>query len=97
MLDLGDVRQIAAVRLNGKDLGVLWAMPMRVDVTEAVRPTANELEIEVTNFWPNRLIGDAALPPEKRLTRTTVPMKPDTPLLDSGLLGPVVLQSAQSP
>ena len=97
MLDLGDVRQIAAVRLNGRDLGVLWAMPMRVDVTEAVRPTANELEIEVTNFWPNRLIGDAALPLEKRLTRTTVALKADTPLLDSGLLGPVVLQSAQSP
>jgi hypothetical protein len=96
MLDLGDVKQIAAVRLNGRDLGVLWAMPMRLDVTEAMKPAGNVLEVEVTNFWPNRLIGDAALPPEKRLTRTTVPMKPDTPLLDSGLLGPVVLQAAET-
>jgi hypothetical protein len=97
MLDLGDVRQIAAVRLNGKDLGVLWAMPLRVDVTEAAKPAGNVLEVEVTNFWPNRLIGDSALAPEKRLTRTTVVLKPDAPLLDSGLLGPVVLLAAQSP
>jgi hypothetical protein len=97
MLDLGDVKQIAAVRLNGRDLGVLWAMPLRVEATEAAKPAGNVLEVEVTNFWPNRLIGDAALPPEKRLTRTTVALKADTPLLDSGLLGPVVLQAAEFP
>ena len=55
----------------------------------------NALEIAVINLWPNRLIGDAALPPENRLTRTNVPgIKPDMPLLPSGLLGPVTVQEA---
>ena len=93
-LDLGRVKNLAAVRLNGKDLGVVWTAPWRVEITEAVKPTGNRLEIDVVNLWPNRLIGDAALPPEKRLTKTNVTTyKKDSPLLPSGLLGPVVLQA----
>jgi hypothetical protein len=91
-LDLGDVRNLAEVRLNGKNLGVLWALPFRVDVTDAIKPTGNSLEIEVVNFWPNRIIGDDSLPPEKRFTRTNIrKLTKDTPLMDSGLLGPVRL------
>jgi hypothetical protein len=89
-LDLGDVKNLAEVRLNGKNLGILWALPFRMDVTDAIKPTGNNLEVEVVNFWPNRIIGDQALPVEKRLTRTNIrKLTKDTPLMDSGLLGPV--------
>jgi len=90
MLDLGRVQVMAQVTLNGKDLGVLWMAPFRVDITSAVTPGENTLEITVANLWPNRLIGDQSLPPEQRVAWTTWnPFKKDTPLLESGLLGPV--------
>jgi hypothetical protein len=53
-------------------MGVVWTAPWRAEITAAVRPGANELEIEVANLWPNRLIGDAALPTEQRITVTNV-------------------------
>lgn len=71
-LDLGVVKNIARVRLNGKDLGIVWTAPWRVDVSGIIKEKGNELEIEVANLWPNRLIGDATLPKEKRLTVTNV-------------------------
>jgi hypothetical protein len=92
-LDIGTVHNIARVRLNGKDLGVIWCAPWRVDISEAVQTSGNRLEIDVANLWPNRLIGDATLPPEKRLTRTNVAFSKDQPLLPSGLLGPVTIES----
>lgn len=93
-LDLGRVCQLAEVRLNGKNLGVVWAMPFRVDVTGALKPTGNTLKIDVVNFWPNRVIGDAALPAEQRRTRTNIrKLTTETPLVESGLLGPVTLQA----
>ena len=61
-LDLGKVKAIARVRLNGKDLGAVWTAPWRVDVSKILKPKNNELEIEVVNLWPNRLIGDEQLP-----------------------------------
>jgi hypothetical protein len=98
-LDLGKVQHVAEVRLNGKKLGVLWTAPWRVDITEAVRPTGNELEIDVVNLWVNRVVGDLNLPKDKRLTETHDVFRfgmvqKTTPLLDSGLLGPVTLQEA---
>lgn len=95
VLDLGVVKQLARVKLNGRDLGVLWASPFQVDVTDAVQPTGNVLELEVVNFWPNRVIGDQGLPEEKRLTRTNIrKLTKDTPLVESGLLGPVQILTA---
>lgn len=92
VLDLGAVKELAEVKLNGKPLGVLWRPPFRVDVTDQARAGANRLEVKVTNLWPNRLIGDAAKPEAQRLTWTTYqPYKADSPLLPSGLLGPVRL------
>jgi hypothetical protein len=61
-LDLGDVRVMARVKLNGRDLGLLWKPPYRADVSEALRPGPNMLEVQVTNLWPNRMIGDEELP-----------------------------------
>jgi hypothetical protein len=90
VLDLGEVKELAEVRLNGKNLGIIWAMPFRVDITDAIRATNNQLEIEVVNFWPNRIIGDQSLAAEKRRTRTNIrKLTKDTPLMPSGLLGPV--------
>jgi hypothetical protein len=91
-LNLGVVKNVAEVRLNGRNLGVVWAEPFSVDITDAVKPAGNKLEADVMNLWPNRLIGDAGLPAEKRLARTSITMDPNAPLLDSGLLGPVTLQ-----
>lgn len=71
-LDLGVVKNVAEVRLNGRNLGVVWTAPWRVEITGAVKPQGNVLEIDVVNLWPNRLIGDARLPKEKRLTTTNV-------------------------
>jgi len=91
-LDLGNVKELAEVRLNGKRLGVLWTFPFRVDVTDALKSRDNRLEVDVVNFWPNRIIGDQLLPPERHLTRTNIrKLTRETPLAESGLLGPVTL------
>jgi hypothetical protein len=93
-LDLGEVRELAEVILNGRNLGILWKPPRRVDMTGVVRPGKNRLEIRVTNLWPNRIIGDQFLPEPQRLTRTNIrKFTKESPLLPSGLLGPVVLRS----
>ena len=85
------------MKLNGQDLGILWKPPFRVDATAALHPGENTLEVRVTNLWPNRMIGDAALPKEKRFTWSVFePFKPDDALLTSGLLGPVELKAVVS-
>ena len=89
LLDLGEVNNIARVRLNGVDCGVAWTFPYTVDITNAVKSGVNELEIEVTNTWANRLTGDRSLPENKRITWTTAPYHLDGKLLPAGLLGPV--------
>jgi hypothetical protein len=91
-LDLGEVKYVAQVRLNGIDLGPLWTKPFRVEITNALKPSGNVLEIDVANLWPNRIMGDSRLPPEQRYTHTNIVYKQDTPLWDSGLLGPVRLE-----
>jgi hypothetical protein len=90
MLDLGSVKNIAEVTVNGKSAGVLWTPPFQADVTGALKPGQNTLEIKVTNLWPNRLIGD--LQPNAATTYTWTSLnvlRADSPLLPSGLLGPV--------
>jgi hypothetical protein len=61
-LDLGRVEVVAEVKLNGKDLGILWKPPFRVRVTEALKSGENTLEVKVVNLWINRQIGDQQLP-----------------------------------
>lgn len=91
-LDLGEIKNIASVKLNGSSLGTVWTDPLRVELTGHLRSHGNELEIEVTNLWPNRLIGDARLPEDQRITSTNITkFNAGSPLLPSGLLGPVQL------
>ena len=98
LLDLGEVHEVAAVRVNGVDLGVLWTKPARVDITRAARVGENRLVVTVVNLWPNRLIGDAGLPPAQRFTETNIrKFTPATPLYPSGLLGPVRVERAVPP
>jgi len=95
-LDLGEVQVMAQVELNGHDLGILWKPPFRVNVTGALQAGTNALEIRVADLWPNRMIGDAALPVAERFTWSSYePFTKDSPLLKSGLLGPVKLQTAE--
>ncbi len=91
-LDLGDVKNIAEVSVNGKPLGVLWKTPFRANATAALKPGANTLEVKVTNLWVNRIVGDAQPGVTKKYTYTAVVFyKADSPLLPSGLLGPVTV------
>lgn len=93
ILDLGKVHVLAAVKLNGRDLGVLWKEPFAIDVTDSLQEGRNELEIRVVNTWVNRLIADAALPEDQRITWVTwSSFEPGTPLHPSGLSGPVLLR-----
>ncbi|MGD1101997.1 MAG: glycosylhydrolase-like jelly roll fold domain-containing protein [Terriglobia bacterium] len=97
-LNLGELKNVAEVRLNGKNLGVLWTRPFRVELTGAVKSGKNDLEIDIVNLWPNRLVGDDLLPPERRFTKTNVrKFTKDFPLYPSGLLGPVTLELAMMP
>jgi hypothetical protein len=90
-LDLGSVKSLAEVLVNGRSAGILWKPPFRADVTTLLRAGANSLTIKVTNLWVNRLIGDKQ-PQAKPVTSTTFnPYSADSPLIDSGLLGPVTV------
>jgi (4-O-methyl)-D-glucuronate---lignin esterase len=96
LLDLGEVHSMARVRVNGHDLGILWCAPWRVDITDVAQARNNRLEIEIANLWPNRLIGDSDLPADQRIAWTTwSPYQPDSPLLPSGLLGPVRIMTSE--
>ncbi len=89
-LDLGTVHELAEVEVNGQKLGVLWKPPWRVDITSAVHAGKNQLVVRVTNFWPNRIIGDQFLPAAQRVTWTNIrKLTRATPLMPSGLIGPV--------
>jgi Glycosyl hydrolases family 2, sugar binding domain len=95
-LDLGNVRNLAEVSVNGKTLGILWKAPVRIDVTDALRPGVNQLQIKVTNLWVNRLIGDQQPGAQQKYTFTTTTFyKADASLLPSGLLGPVRVMARQ--
>ncbi len=91
LLDLGDVRNLAEVTVNGKPLGIVWKRPFRVDVSSAMHPGENEVQIRVANLWVNRLIGDAQPDTQKVTFLTIHPYKANSPLVPAGLLGPVRL------
>lgn len=95
ILDLGKVANIARVTVNGSPAGYAWKAPFRLDITDLARRGRNRIEIDVANLWPNRLIGDrqpGAGP--RRVEAAFDPFEADSPLLASGLLGPVLLLQA---
>ena len=97
LLDLGMVEDVgmAQVRLNGKDLPVVWSKPFRVNITDALKKGKNILEVNVINSWRNRLVGDRDLPANQRHTKTNITIRPEWKLLDSGLLGPVKILASE--
>jgi len=89
-LNLGDVKNIAEVMVNGKSLGIVWKKPFRVNITSALKPGENTMLVKVTNPWVNRLIGDAQPNVTNKITYTTMPFyQANSLLLPSGLMGPV--------
>jgi alpha-L-rhamnosidase len=96
-LDLGNVKNLAEVSVNGKSLGILWKTPFRIEVGKELKSGANIFEIRVTNLWVNRMIGDRQPGAAKQYTFTNpVFYKWDSPLLPSGLLGPVQLVQSRA-
>lgn len=90
ILDLGEVKDIAEVKLNGQDIGVLWKKPFAIDISDVIQTGENKLEVKVTNVWANRLIRDAQPEVKEKITYTTMPFyRGDEPLLPSGLLSDV--------
>jgi hypothetical protein len=89
-IDLGSVKNLAEVAVNGKPLGILWRQPYRVDITSALNPGGNTLEVKVTNGWANRIIGDRQPGVTKTYTLTSPKFyNAKSALWPSGLLGPV--------
>ncbi|MDB5477097.1 MAG: Alpha-L-arabinofuranosidase precursor [Phenylobacterium sp.] len=106
LLDLGSVKEVAEVLVNGKPAGIAWKAPYVVDITGAAKPGRNRLAVKVTNLWANRMIGDAQPGVTHKFTWTALDVLPksdilvqltgwraDAKLLPSGLLGPVRLES----
>jgi len=92
-MNLGDAQAIAGVRVNGKEAGIVWTAPWRLNVSEFLTLGSNTIEIEVANTWLNRLKGDALLDPGKRKSWMALDVlnSADT-LQSSGLLGPLTLE-----
>jgi hypothetical protein len=105
LLDLGRVEALAEVILNGRNLGVLWKPPFRVDVSRLVRPGKNKLEVRVAGTWLNRLVGEKRHPQGFPGGNNTLQFKPclaadvsgqlGENLAPSGLIGPVRLISSR--
>ncbi len=100
VLDLGNVQEMASVKINGHQMQVLWSAPFRFDISSYVKSGENDVEVEVVNMWPNRLIGDGNLPPDQRTTKTNINKFEDKNaeqlLRPSGLLSPVVIRKFPS-
>jgi hypothetical protein len=96
-LDLGSVKNLAEVFLNGQSMGIVWKKPFRINITEPLKEGDNLLEVKVTNLWVNRLIGDQQPDVENKITYTAMKFyEADSPLLPSGLLGPVTIVGVSS-
>ena len=99
ILDLGNVKEMASVKINDHPMQVIWSAPFQFDISPYVKAGANELKVEVVNMWVNRLIGDGKLPAEQRLTKTNINKfngsDAEKYLRVSGLMGPVKIMLAK--
>ncbi|MEQ1588502.1 MAG: glycosyl hydrolase, partial [Cyclobacteriaceae bacterium] len=92
ILDLGTVKDLAEVSVNGKSFGILWKLPYELDITSALKTGTNKIEIKVTNQWTNRISGDAVNPDKKVLSGSGLRFGGgNNSLIESGLIGPVVV------
>jgi hypothetical protein len=89
ILDLGLARAIAKVKINSVDVGGAWTPPYQLDITRALKPGTNTIEVKVVNTWVNRLIGDSKLPAGQRKVTAIVMPNIGKGVVSSGLLGPV--------
>jgi hypothetical protein len=97
-ITLTDLHEICTVRINGKIAGTIWAMPYRLDITDNLADGRNLLALDVTNLWPNRIIGDAQPSTTQTFTRTNIrKYTASSPLLPSGLIGPVAIEHVEQP
>lgn len=91
-IDLGDVKNMAEVSVNGNLCGTVWKKPFRVDISRFIHEGKNDLQIRVTNLWVNRLIGDAQPNVKEKVSFTTWKYyQKESKLLPAGLIGPVKL------
>ena len=100
-LDLGDVRDVAEVFVNGKSAGIIWTKPFMTEIGQLLEVGENNIRIDITNMWVNRLTGDMELPEDERFCKTNQPFiikdnwagggDETYHLQDAGLLGPVRL------
>ena len=91
LLRLGEVEEIAVVKVNGEAVDTLWAAPYQTDIAPYLHRGNNTICIQVTSTWFNRLVYDAAFPEEQRKTWVIYGPSARKPLRPSGLLGPVEL------
>ena len=91
-IDLGALGDMARVRVNGRDMGVVWWSPASTEIGDALVPGINDLEIEVASYWHNRLVGDRQPGVVPALFATIAPYDRTTPLRPAGLIGPVVVR-----
>jgi hypothetical protein len=85
-----NIYNLATVKINGVNCGTLWTYPYELNITKALKQGENKIEIEVTNTWHNKLIGDSYLPIEKRTTWTNAPFRlKDKQLQPAGIIGDV--------
>jgi hypothetical protein len=92
ILDLGTVKDLAEVSVNGKSFGILWKLPYELDITSALKAGTNKIEIKVTNQWTNRITGDALSPDKKVLSGSGLRFGAgNNTLIESGLIGPVTV------
>ena len=94
-LNLGTVKSVAEVFVNGQNMGILWKTPFRANITSAVKEGQNSIEVKVTNLWVNRLIGDQRGDAGKYTYTTQAFYQPTAPLKSSGLIGPVCVETVK--
>jgi hypothetical protein len=91
IVSIGEVANIATIKINGKEIGTLWTAPYSLDITEGIKQGDNTIEIMVANTWHNRLIGDHLFPNNK-ITNTTAPYRLKEKLTPTGLLSNPIIQ-----
>jgi hypothetical protein len=91
VLDLGEVHELAVVFLDGRLLGTIWHAPFTIDLPDDLKAGAHALEIRVDNLWVNRLIGDKQPGATAVAFAPQSPYTANSPLMPSGLIGPVRL------